>query len=129
MRGWSCMKFFLLFDLGGILFLSSLSFCNSFCNIFCPSVIMSETLTLLMSARALIFHMSIPCDKTIPWVPTVLILWPWPWSLIYFLKTFTLLIIFEQCGLELWYSLWEDLFMGTNIFYPVTLTLEFGLLF
>ena len=46
---------------------------------FCPvchSVLLSETLTLLItfeqcrvSARALIFHMSIPCDKTFPWTP------------------------------------------------------------
>ena len=27
------------------------------------------------------------------------------------------------------YLLWQDLFEGTNIFYPVPLTIEFGLLF
>ena len=42
-----------------------------------------------VSARALIFHMSIPCDKTFLWTPSFLTLWPWPWSLSYFLKTLT----------------------------------------
>ena len=57
------------------------------------SVILSETLTLLInnfwtvSARSLIFHMSIPCVKTFPWVPLFLTLWPWPESLTYFFKT------------------------------------------
>ena len=136
---------------GGILFLSCLSFCNS--------VLLSETLTLLItfeqwvlelwyftwvflvirpsrgyhyflscdldlgvwptylklnlaynfwtvSARALIFHMSITCDKTFSWVPLFFTLWPWPWSLIHFLKTWTLLITFEQWVLELWYFTW-----------------------
>ena len=39
---------------------------------FCNSVLLSETLTFLMNARALIFHMSIPCDKTFPWIPLFL---------------------------------------------------------
>ena len=56
-----------------------------------------------VSARALIFHMSIPCNKTFPWVPLFFTLWPWPWSLTHFLKTLTLLIIFEQWVLELCY--------------------------
>ena len=64
----------------------------------------------IVSARALIFHMSIPCDKTFQWVQLFFTLWPWTWSLTHFLKILTLLIIFEQCGLELWYlhvySLW-----------------------
>ena len=34
--------------------------------------------------RAFIFHMCIPCDKTFPWVPKFLTLWPWPWRLTYF---------------------------------------------
>ena len=38
-----------------------------------------------VSAGALIFHMSIPCDKIFPWVTLFLTLWPWPWSLTYFL--------------------------------------------
>ena len=37
-----------------------------------------------LSARALIFHMSIPCDKTFPWVSLFLTLWLWPWSLTHF---------------------------------------------
>ena len=43
-----------------------------------------------MSVRALIFHMNILLDKAFPWVPTILILWPLPWSLTYLLKTFSL---------------------------------------
>ena len=30
-----------------------------------------------ISARASIFHMNIPYDKTFPWVPLYLTLWPW----------------------------------------------------
>ena len=48
-----------------------------------------------VGARALIFHMSNPCDKTFSWVPLFFTLWPWPWSLTHFLKTLTLLITFE----------------------------------
>lgn len=52
----------------------------------CHSVILSETLTLLLtfniSSRVLTFHMNIPCDKT---------LLSWTWSLTYFLKTLILL--------------------------------------
>ena len=57
-----------------------------------------------VSARALIFHMSIPCDKTFQWVPIFFTLWPWPWSLTHFLKTLTLLITFEQWVLEFWHT-------------------------
>ena len=84
-----------------------------------------------MSVRASIFQMSIPYDKTFPWVPTFFTLWPWPWSLTYFLKTLTLLITFEQWVLKLWYFKWvyfvTRLSVGTKIFYLVTLTLEFDL--
>ena len=59
-----------------------------------------------MSVRALIFHMSIPCEKTFPWVPLFFTLWPWPRSLTYFLKNLTLLITFEHWVLELWYFIW-----------------------
>ena len=45
-----------------------------------------------VSARALIVHMSIPCDKTFLWVPLFFTLWPWHWSITLFLKTLTLLI-------------------------------------
>ena len=37
-----------------------------------------------VNARGLIFHMSWSCDKTFPWVPLFLTLWPWPSSLIHF---------------------------------------------
>ena len=39
-----------------------------------------------VSARALIFYMSIPCDKTFPWIPLFFTLWRWPWSLTHFWK-------------------------------------------
>ena len=41
---------------------------------------------LTRRGSAFIFHIYIPCDKTFPWVPKVLTLWPWPWSLTYFKK-------------------------------------------
>ena len=109
-----------------------LSVILSFCN--CHSVLLSETLTLFItfetvSARALIFHMSILCDKTFPWVPLFFTQWPWPWSLTHFYKTLTLQITFEQWVLELWYFTWVFFVIrasvGTIIFYPVTLTLKF----
>jgi hypothetical protein len=50
-----------------------------------------KTLTLAISIEryalwlwSLIFHMSIPCDKTFQWLPKDLSLWPWPWYLTYF---------------------------------------------
>ena len=43
-----------------------------------------------VSARALIFHMSIPCDKSFPWVPLFFTLWPWPLSLTHFKKNLNL---------------------------------------
>ena len=52
------------------------------------------------------FLMNIPCDKTFLWVPLFLTLWHWPWNLTHFLKTWTLLITFEQWVLELWYFTW-----------------------
>ena len=80
-----------------------------------------------VSARALIFYMSIPCDKTFPWVPLFSTLWPWHWSLTHFWgKTLTLLITFEWWVLELWYFIWvfqvttlvswEDTFCLTLVF-------------
>jgi hypothetical protein len=32
----------------------------------------------MVCTKTLIFHMSVCCDKTFPWVPTGLTLWPWP---------------------------------------------------
>ena len=72
---------------GGILFLSCLSFCPPLWNFNLANNFWK------VSARALVFHMSIPCDKTFPWVPLFFTLWPWPWSLTHFLKTLTYLII------------------------------------
>ena len=75
-----------------------------------------------VSVRALIFHMSTPCEKTFKWVPLFLTLWPWPWSLNHFLKTLTLLITIEQWVLELWYFTWVSLvirpFRGYHYFLP-----------
>ena len=71
-----------------------------------------------VSARALIFHMSILVIRPFLWIPLYLTLWPWPWSLTYFLKTYTLRISFEQWVLELWYFTWVFLVMR-----PLFLTL------
>ena len=74
---------------------------------FCPPLWNFASYFWTVSARALIFHMNIPCDKTFSWVPLFFTLWPWPWSLTHFLKkTLTLLIAFEQWVLELWYFTW-----------------------
>ena len=74
-----------------------------------------------VSSKALIFHMSIPCDKTFQWVPLFFTMWPWPSCLIYFLKTLNLLITFEQWVLELWYFTWVFLvirpFSGYHYFF------------
>jgi hypothetical protein len=56
--------------------------------------------------RILIFHMSICCDKNFPQVPSGLTLWPWPWCLMYILKTLTIHISFDWYVLELWYFTW-----------------------
>ena len=58
---------------------------------------------LTVSVRVLIFHMSIPCDKTFPWLPLFFTLWPWLWVWPIFLKTLTLLITFEQWVLVLYH--------------------------
>ena len=79
-----------------------------------------------VSARALIFHMSIPCDETFLWVPLFFTLWSWLWSLTHFLKTLTLLITFEQWVLEVWYFTWIPLvkrsFCWYLTFWPCHLT-------
>ena len=81
-----------------------------------------------MRARALIFHMSIPCDKTFLRVPFFFTLWPWPWSLTHFVKTLTLLITFEQWVLELWCFTWVFLvirpFCEYHYFLPCDLDLR-----
>ena len=113
---------------GHIVFVLSviLSFFNSVILSFCPSLWNFNFATNFwtVSSRALVFHMSIPCDKTFSWVPLFLTLWPWPWSLTHILKTLTLLISFEQWVLERQGSL-----VATNNFALMTLTLEFDLLF
>ena len=85
---------------GGILFLSCLLFCPPLWNFYLANNFRT------VSARALIFHMSIPCDKTFPWVP--LLFYPVTLTLEFdsFFETQTLLIIFEQWVLELWYFIW-----------------------
>ena len=72
-----------------------------------------------VSAKALIFHMNIPCDKTFSWVPLFFTLWPWPWNLTHFLKTLALLITFELWVLELLYFTWVFLVIrpGVPIFF------------
>ena len=85
-----------------------------------------------VSARDLIFQMSIPCDKTFTLVPLFFTLWPWPKSLTQFLENFNLANNFLNSEvLELWYFKWVFLVttVGTIIFYPMTLTLEFQLFF
>jgi hypothetical protein len=69
---------------------------------FVQSVILSsaKNFTLgnnfwIVSTRALIFHMSIPCDKTFPLVSNILTLWPWTWCLTYLLKTSIWAISFD----------------------------------
>ena len=62
-------------EIGGhIVFVLSviLSSCQSVILLFCPPLWNFNHLAnnfWTVSARALIFHMSIPCDETIPWVP------------------------------------------------------------
>ena len=83
-----------------------------------------------MSARALIFHMSIPFEKTFPLVPTFVTLNIW---LNYIMKTLILLLTLEQ-----WvqsfdnpqeYSLWQGLSVNTNFFtfWPWPLSLAYFL--
>ena len=52
----------------------------------CHSVILSETSTFVWYITWVFL---VTTDKTFPWVPTYLILWPWPWSLPLFLKILT----------------------------------------
>ena len=82
-----------------------------------------------VGARALRFHMNIPCDKSFQYVPLFFTLWPWPWSLTHFLKTWTLQITLEQWVLKLWYFTWVFLgikpFCGYHYFLPCDLNSKF----
>ena len=82
--------------------------------------------------RALTLHKCIPCDKSFLSIPNFFSSWPWSWLLTYFWKNLTLAI---TLNLTRWgfhishvYFLWQDIFVGTNFFYLVTLTLTFDLL-
>ena len=76
----------------------------------------------IVSARALLFHMSIPCNKTFPWVPFFL---SCDLTLEFdpFLKPLNLLITFEQWLLELWYFTWVSFvirpFRGYHLFFTL----------
>ena len=98
--------------------------CHSVIPLFCHSL---WNLNLAynfwtMNARALIFHMNIPCDKTLFFDTVTLTL-----SLTHFLKTLTLLITFEQWVPELWYFIWVFLviipFRGYHYFWLCDLDL------
>ena len=56
---------------GGQIVFVILSVCHSVSLSFCPPLWNFNLANNFwkVSARALIFHMSIPCDKTFPWVP------------------------------------------------------------
>jgi hypothetical protein len=56
----------------------------------------------MVCIRILIFHISVCCDKTYPWLPTGLTLWPSPLCLTYLQKIWTLTISFEWYLLGLW---------------------------
>ena len=107
-------------DRGAVVFVLSviLSFCPPLWNVNLANNFWT------VSARALIFHMSIPCDKTFPWIP---FFYPWPWSLTFFFKTLTLQIAFEQWVLELWNFTWVFFvirpFSGYHYFLPCDLDL------
>jgi hypothetical protein len=64
--------------------------------------------------RTLIFHMSVPWDMSLPWVPTDLNLWPQLWCLTYIFKALTLGITFQSYVLGLG-SLWQNLSMANDV--------------
>ena len=102
------------------MFLSCLSFCPPLWNFNLANNFWT------VSARALIFHMSIVSGKTFSGLPLFLTMWAWPWSLTYFLKTLTLLV-FEKWMLGLWYFTWvfvvTDPFHGNHQFWSCDLDL------
>ena len=86
---------------------------------------------ITLGVRAVIFYISIV--KALLWVPILLTLWPWPWSLIYILKTLTLLITFKQWVLELlcftWVFFVKRLYCGYQDFLICDLDLGFWPIF
>ena len=80
--------------------LSCMSLCNSFQNSVWNFSLAYNFST--MKAKALIFHISIPCVKAFLCEPTIYTSWPWPFHFTYFLKTLTLLITFKPWVLEHW---------------------------
>ena len=110
--------------------LSCMSLCNSFQNSVWNLSLAYNFST--MKAKALIFHISIPCVKAFLCEPTFYTSWSWPFHFTYFLKTLTLLITFKPWVLEHWYFTWvilvTRLFSGYKHFYSLSSTLEFDLL-
>ena len=85
-----------------------------------------------MRARVLIFYMSIPSGKTFQWYSAkISTLWPWPWSIPIFCKTKLGNLNASARALIIHLSVSNDKMfpLVPTFFYPVTLTLEFGLLF
>jgi hypothetical protein len=79
----------------------------------------------LVCLRTLIFHIGVP------WT-TDLTLWPWPWYLIYLLKTLLLAISFERYSRGLWHFIWvflvkKKLPVDMQIFLSWTWSLTFVL--
>ena len=72
----------------------------------------------------MIFHISIPCNKTFPWVPLFFTLWPC--SLTHFLKTLILLITFEQYVLEDSYCTWASCVTRSSYWYPHIFPCDLG---
>ena len=111
-------------QIGGHFVLSCQSFCNSVIVPFCNYVWNFNLAYNFsnMSTGVGIYHISFSRDNTFTKVPTLLTWWPGPWSLIFFLKTFTLQITFERWKLEVWYFTWAFLetkhFRGYQHFWP-----------
>ena len=74
--------------------------------------------------------MCVPCDETFPSIPKILTLWHWPWLLTSFWKKLN--ITFESRAIRLsdhaWIFLLARPFVGSTIFEPMTLTVNFDLL-